>query len=93
MSSQVVQLSAASSTAEQSLLAHGLSSVYDPTTEEEAPPASKAPNAQTTLQATPAEVLDTRSALVSFSVVHILLCSDLQMNEGTVNVSSRCRDT
>lgn len=83
VSSQVLQLSAASSTAEQSLLAHGLSSVYDPSTEEEAAPASKSPNAQITLQATPAEVLDTRSAFVSFSIVHRLLCSDLQMTEGT----------
>ena len=73
VSSQVLQLSSASSTAEQSLLAHGLSSVYDPSTEVEAAPASKARDAQVTLQATPAEVLDTRSACVPFNTVHIWL--------------------
>ena len=60
-SSQVLQLSAVSSTAEQSLLAHGLSAVYDPTAQEEAAPASKAPDARLVLQATPSDSLDTRS--------------------------------
>lgn len=59
VSSQVLQLSAASSTAEQSLLAHGLSSVYDPSQQEDATSAG-GPETRLTLQASPSDATDTR---------------------------------
>ena len=72
MPPQGLDLSPAPSSAEQSLLAHGLSSVYDPNQEEQeevktvkagdAQPASS--RAVVALTATPSEVLDNRSVLL-----------------------------
>ena len=70
--SQVLDLSPAPSSAEQSLLAHGLSSVYDPNQEEqEEVKTVKAGDTQpadsrgvVALTATPSEVLDNRSVLI-----------------------------
>ncbi len=69
---QVVDLSPAPSSAEQSLLAHGLSSVYDPNQEEQeevmtvkagdAQPASS--RAVVAMTASPSDVLDNRSVLI-----------------------------
>ena len=69
---QVLDLFPAPSSAEQSLLAHGLSSVYDPNQEEQeevkavkaddTPPADS--RAVVALTTTPSEVLDNRSVLI-----------------------------
>ena len=74
MPPQGLDLSPAPSSAEQSLLAHGLSLVYDPNQEEQeevktvkagdAQPASS--RAVVALTATPSEVLDNRSVLLWF---------------------------
>jgi len=72
MPPQVVDLSQAPSSAQQSLLAHGLSSVYDPNQEEqEEVKTVKAGDAQAAssravvaMTATPSEILDNRSVLI-----------------------------
>ena len=66
--SQVLHLSPAPSNAEQSLMAHGLSSVYDPNQEAEHVTAKKTPDtsAVIALSATPSQAVDNRSAVACY---------------------------